>query len=75
MCTTSWDSLVRWVQAVFLAQREQANEAREGLVGICGRLDVVEGQMDDMAATLLRILRAVRPSSRNEGAEDNVDMF
>ena len=70
-----WDSLVRRVQAVFLAQREQANEAREGLVGIRGRLDVVEGQMDDMATTLLRILRAVRPSSRNEGAEDNVDMF
>ena len=70
-----WDSLVRRVQAVFLAQREQANKAREGLVGIRGRLDVVEGQMDDMAATLLRILRAVRPSSRNKGAEENVDMF
>ena len=62
------------MQAVFLAQREQANKAREGFVGIHGWLDVVEGQMDDMAATLLRILRAVRPSSRNEGAEENVDM-
>ena len=70
-----WDNLVRRVQAVFLAQREQANEAREGLVGIRGQLDVVEGQMDDMAATLLRILHAIRPSSRNEGAEDNMDMF
>ena len=29
-----WDSLVCWVQAVFLAQREQANEAREGFVGL-----------------------------------------
>ena len=70
-----WDSLICRVQAVFLVQREQANEAEEGLVGIRGRLDVVEGQMDDMAATLLRILRAVRPSSRNKGAKDNVDMF
>ena len=70
-----WDSLVRRVQVVFLAQREQANEAREGFVGIHGWLDVVEGQMDDMAATLLCILRAIRPSSRNEGVEENVDMF
>ena len=69
-----WDSLVRRVQAVFLAQREQANEAREGFVGVRGRLDVIEGQMDDMAATLLRILRAVRPSPGNEGAEESYDM-
>ena len=62
------------MQAVFLAQREQANEAREGFVGVRGRLDVIEGQMDDMAATLLRILRAVRPSPRNEGAEESFDM-
>ena len=72
--THGWDSLVRRVQAVFLAQREQANEAREGFVGLRGRLDMVEGQMDDMAATLLRILRAVRPSPRNEGAEESFDM-
>ena len=70
-----WDSLVCRVQAVFLAQREQANEAREGFVGIRGRLDMVEGQMDNMAAMLLRILCAVCPSSRNKGAEENVDMF
>ena len=69
-----WDSLVHRVQAVFLAQREQANEAREGLVGIRGRLDVVEDQMDDMATMLLRILRAVHPPPRNKGAEENVDM-
>lgn len=69
-----WDSLVRQVQAVFIAQREQANKAREGFVGLHGRLDMVEGQMDDMAATLLRIFHAVRPSSRNEAANDAVDM-
>ena len=71
----SWDSLVRRVQAVFLVQRKQANKAREGFVGICGWLNVVEGQMDDMAVMLLRILCTVRPSSRNEGAEENVNMF
>ena len=70
-----WDNLVRRVQAVFLAQREQASEAREGFVGVRGRLDVIEGQMDDMAATLLRVLRAVRPQSRNEGVDEAVDML
>ena len=59
------------------AQRstQLANEAREGFIGICGQLDVVEGQMDYMAVMLLRILRAVCPSSRNKGAEENVNMF
>ena len=53
----------------------QASEAREGFVGVRGRLDVIEGQMDDMAATLLRILRDVRPPSRNEGVDEAVDML
>ena len=70
-----WDNLVRRVQAVFLVQHEQASKAREGIVGVRGWLDVVEGQMDDMAATLLRILCAVCPPSRDEGVDKTVDML
>ena len=70
-----WDNLVCRVQVVFLAQREQASEAREGLVGVHGWLNVVEGQMDNMAATLLRILHAIHPPSRDEGVDEAVDML
>ena len=63
------------MQAVFLAQCKQASKAREGFVGVRGRLDVVEGQMGNMAAMLLRILHTLCPPSRDEGVNKAIDIL